>query len=152
MGRKVFIFKSFKSSHPNHRGEILLVLLIHKQLMKHKIQNSSNCVTEVTLQWKNLPRPFQGVLSANPGHRPRQATERISGWQRSQRANGIQVCSATENINELVSPAPSSWSGHDLRAQVGLQFPGVGRELPTHQTEVYRQLQQLKHNRCTTIL
>jgi len=60
-------------------GEILLVLLINKQLMKHKTQNSPNCVMEVTLQWKNLPSPFQGALSASPGPKPCQATECFTG-------------------------------------------------------------------------
>ena len=88
VGRKVLIFRSFKPSHQNNRREILHVLLINKQFMEPKSQNLPNCLTDVTLPWKSLPKPLQGVLSARQVPKPRQAAESFLGWQEAAEPSG----------------------------------------------------------------
>lgn len=131
-------------------GEILLVLLINRQLMKHKTQNSPNCVMEVTLQWKRLPSP--GVLSASPGPTPVQATERFTGRQWRPRSQPEPRMLWGREEKWACFTGCDSWSSDDLGAQEGLQFRGMDRALPSLSKGSQRATPMYKTHRCALIL
>lgn len=90
-GFKPFLNVSFKSSHQNKKGNnpgfSTLDELINKQSMKPKTQNLPDCVMEITLQWRNLPSPFQEVLYASQSPGPAKPQNALQSGDRGHRAN-----------------------------------------------------------------